>query len=52
MNNTKAVAKFIHQFDGTLIPLELERACPENYQAIVDQVAWENETGYLPLLKT
>jgi len=51
--NTKAVAEFIHEsIGGTLVPLELERPYPENYQAIVQQVASENETGYLPPLKT
>jgi flavodoxin len=35
-----------------LIALELEKPYPENYKAIVQQVAEENETGYLPLLKT
>lgn len=52
-NNTKAVAEFIHEsVGGTLIPLELETPYPENYQAIVRQVVRENETGYLPPLKT
>ena len=52
-NNTKAVAEIIHrQVGGTLVALELENPYPENYQAIVDQVARENETGYLPPLKT
>jgi len=30
----------------------LERPYPENYRAIVDQVAKENSSGYLPPLKT
>ena len=52
-NNTKAVAEMIHrQVGGTLVALELEKPYPENYQAIVQQVARENETGYLPPLKT
>jgi flavodoxin len=37
---------------GTLVALELETPYPENYQAIVEQVARENESGYLPPLKT
>lgn len=52
-NNTKAVAQMIHQnVGGTLVALELERPYPENYQAIVRQVAEENETGFLLPLKT
>lgn len=51
-NNTKAVAEIIHQrVGGTLVALELEKPYPENYQAIVRQVAEENESGYLPPLK-
>ena len=37
---------------GKLVSLELEKPYPENYQRTVQQVAKENETGYLPLLKT
>jgi flavodoxin len=37
---------------GKLVALELEKPYPENYQATVQQVVKENETGYLPLLKT
>jgi flavodoxin len=37
---------------GDLVELELETPYPENYRAIVDQVARENESGYLPPLKT
>lgn len=52
-NNTKAVAQFIHdEVGGTLLPLELEKPYPEDYQKTVDQVARENETGFLPPLKT
>jgi flavodoxin len=52
-NNTKAVAEFIYEdIGGTLLPLELERPYPDDYRKIVDQVARENETGYLPPLKT
>jgi flavodoxin len=52
-NNTKAIAEFIHQkVGGTIVALELERPYPADYDAIVQQVARENETGYLPPLKT
>src|SRR5919205_2178287 len=52
-NNTKAIAEFIHQkVGGTIVPLELETPYPADYNATVQQVARENETGYLPPLKT
>jgi len=52
-NNTKAVAEMIqNNTGGTLVAIELEKPYPENYQASVAQVADENETGYLPTLKT
>jgi flavodoxin len=52
-NNTKAIAEIIHKnAGGTLVALELEKPYPENYRAAVEQVVKENETGYLPLLKT
>jgi flavodoxin len=52
-NNTKAVAEFIHQkVGGTMVALELERPYPADYEATVRQVARENESGYLPPLKT
>ena len=52
-NNTKAVAEMIHdKVGGTLVALELETPYPENYRATVEQVARENETGFLPPLKT
>jgi flavodoxin len=52
-NNTKAIAQFIHQkVGGTMVALELETPYPTNYNATVQQVARENETGYLPPLKT
>jgi flavodoxin len=52
-NNTKAIAEFIHEkVGGTIVALELERPYPADYDAIVQQVARENETGYLPPLKT
>ncbi len=51
--NTKAVADIIHKkVDGDLVELELANPYPENYQQIVTQVQKENETGFLPELKT
>jgi flavodoxin len=51
--NTKAVAEMIQeQVGGTLVELELVTPYPENYRANVGQVARENETGFLPPLKT
>lgn len=52
-NNTKAIAEFIHEkVGGTIIALELESPYPTDYNATVQQVARENESGYLPPLKT
>ena len=52
-NNTKAIAEIIHNnVGGKLVALELEKPYPGNYQATVQQVVNENETGYLPPLKT
>ncbi len=52
-NNTKAVATFVHErMGGTLVPLELSTPYPRDYDATVQQVAQENETGYLPPLTT
>lgn len=52
-NNTGAVAEFIHQkVGGTLVALELGTPYPADYNETVRQVARENETGYLPPLKT
>src|SRR4249920_2043799 len=52
-NNTKAIAEIIHQkVGGTLVALELETPYPADYRATVLQVVRENETGYLPPLKT
>ncbi|HEX8021623.1 flavodoxin family protein [Mucilaginibacter sp.] len=52
-NNTKAIANLIHdEVGGKLVSLELEKPYPENYQSIVQQVAKENESGYLQPLKT
>ena len=51
--NTKAVAEIIQkQIDGDLVALKLENPYPKNYQAHVDQVVEENESGFLPPLKT
>lgn len=51
--NTKTIAEIIHNIvGGTLVALELEKPYPENYRATVQQVVDENETGYLPPLKT
>jgi flavodoxin len=51
--NTEAIAKMIQQkTSGDLIALELENPYPKDYQAIVKQVADENEKGVLPPLKT
>ena len=48
-----AIAEIIQRnVGGTLIALELEKPYPENYQQTVQQVVKENETGYLPPLKT
>jgi flavodoxin len=52
-NNTKAIAEIIHQtVGGTLVALELETPYPADYNTTVQQVVHENETGYLPPLKT
>jgi len=52
-NNTKAVAGMIHEnVGGTLVAIELEKPYPADYQATVRQVEKENQTGYLPPLKT
>jgi flavodoxin len=52
-NNTKAIAEIIHQkLGGTLVALELETPYPADYRSTVQQVVRENETGYLPPLKT
>ena len=52
-NNTKAVAEIIHSYTGgKLVSIELKNPYPEDYQATVQQVVRENETGFLPPLKT
>ena len=51
--NTKTIAEIIQaNVGGTLVALELEKPYPDNYGATVQQVVQENETGYLPPLKT
>jgi flavodoxin len=51
--NTKAVAEMIKEnVGGTLAELDLQNPYPQNYKSIVDQVAKENETGFLPPLRT
>lgn len=51
--NTEAVAEMIYkQVGGTLVELELVTPYPEDYREIVAQVARENESGFLPPLKT
>ena len=52
-NNTKAIAEIIQKnVGGKLVAIELEKPYPENYEVTVQQVVKENETGYLPPLKT
>ena len=52
-NNTKAIAEIIQRnVGGKLVAIELEKPYPENYEATVQQVVKENETGYLPPIKT
>jgi flavodoxin len=52
-NNTKAIAEIIHQkVGGKMVALELETPYPDDYNPTVQQVVRENETGYLPPLKT
>ena len=52
-NNTKAIAEIIQRnVGGTLVSLELEKPYPEDYRQTVQQVVQENETNYLPPLKS
>jgi len=52
-NNTKAIAEMIRDnVGGTLVPLELEKPYPANYDETVRQVVRENGSGYFPPLKT
>ncbi len=51
--NTKTVAEIIQEeVGGDLVALELVNPYPEDYDAIVKQVSEENESGFLPPLKT
>jgi flavodoxin len=51
--NTKTIAEIIQKnVGGDLVELELQKPYPENYKSIVDQVSKENESGFLPPLKT
>ncbi|MCX8531190.1 flavodoxin [Chryseobacterium sp. KC 927] len=51
--NTKTIAEIIQKnVGGDLVELELQNPYPENYKAIVDQVSKENESAFLPPLKT
>jgi flavodoxin len=52
-NNTKAIAEVIEKnVGGTLVALELKIPYPDDYKATVAQVVQENETGFLPPIKT
>jgi flavodoxin len=52
-NNTKAIAEIIHQWvGGNLVALEVETPYPADNNTTVQQVVHENETSYLPPLKT
>lgn len=51
--NTKVIAGMIKgNVGGRMVELELQTPYPEDYKAIVDQVAAENASGFLPPLKT
>lgn len=51
--NTKFLADIIHQtVGGELVALELQHPYSEDYRENVEQVAKENEEGFLPVLKT
>ncbi|MES2827483.1 MAG: flavodoxin [Bacteroidota bacterium] len=51
--NTKAVAELIQKIaGGTLVALELETPYPAHYPTVVAQVVKENQSGFLPPLKT
>ncbi|RYZ52194.1 MAG: flavodoxin [Sphingobacteriales bacterium] len=50
--NTKAIAEMIHKnMGGDIVLIELEQPYPADYKVTVEQVAEENEKGYLPPLK-
>ncbi len=51
--NTKAIAQIIQKnVGGKLVELEWQNPYPEDYKAMVAQVADENASGFLPPLKT
>lgn len=51
--NTAAIAEIIHQeVGGRIVEIELDTPYPDDYSAIVAQVDRENESGYLPPLRT
>lgn len=51
--NTKAVADMIQRHTkGDLVSIELLKPYPNNYRETVEQVRQENESSYLPELKT
>ena len=51
--NTKAIAELIRKLTGgELVQLELVTPYPKNYQEQVAQVVRENNSGFLPQLKT
>lgn len=51
--NTKAVADMIQRYTkGDLVSIELVKPYPSNYRKTVEQVKQENESNYLPELKT
>lgn len=52
-NNAKAIADIIREMvGGQLVALELQTPYPADYHTTVQQVVRENESGYLPPLKT
>lgn len=52
-SNTKTIAEIIQKnIGGKLVALELVNPYPADYRATVQQVVEENETGFLPPLKT
>ncbi|WP_316806738.1 flavodoxin [Pedobacter agri] len=52
-NNTKAIAEMIQQqVGGDLVAIEMQKPYPADYKTTVAQVANENESGFLPLLRT
>jgi hypothetical protein len=52
IHTTRIISNNWDAVGGTLVSLELERPYPENYQAHVAQVVRENESDYLPPLRT